>query len=473
MSSRAFLRAEMAEIAAAAGSVDQRAEALLGSLRGVIPYAAAWIGVRDPETRAHRRVGSDGDVDSLTRYFALPEADDELEAMGLNRFQPPVPASALPVPLADTRAWGEYLLPAGFNDGVAMALFTDDGRHLGFLSLLTGDSRHRTASYSGVLASLRPIIVKALDRLPSFASAAQLTGDAVAGIAITRAGRGVRVPGLPTHPLLGEGSSALAVARRYARAPGTVSSFLSPWAGGLLRVSVLDCRDETADHLCSLVLIRPAGDAALLGLSDVRLLGALVEGWDDERIRKDLGLSDPSGYAQELARHLALPSAGALVQYAAREGLCLPPCCGDDAGSREATAAPLDPATSEGRLAERSAPPCSEDTRRRRDVAALPLGPDRGQRPGRRLQLVQQVLHVRCDGARGHGEPSRDLLVRAAVHQEPEHRSSRGVRPRQSTSGVTRSMPSAKAGTSVAASTVMRTWPVASRPFRAGHMNDR
>lgn len=88
---------------------------------------------------------------------------------------------------------------------------------------------------------------------------------------------------------------------------------------------MLDCRDETADHLCSLVLIRPAGDAALLGLSDVRLLGALVEGWDDERIRKELGLTDPSGYAQELARHLALPSVGALVQYAAREGLCLPP----------------------------------------------------------------------------------------------------------------------------------------------------
>ena len=86
-----------------------------------------------------------------------------------------------------------------------MALFTDDGRHLGFLSLLTGDSRHRTASYGGLLASLRPIIVKALDRLPSFASAAQLTGDAVGGIAVTRAGRGVRIPGLPTHPLLGGG----------------------------------------------------------------------------------------------------------------------------------------------------------------------------------------------------------------------------------------------------------------------------
>jgi hypothetical protein len=325
MSTEASLRAEMTDIAAAAGSVEQRAEALLGCLRGVIPYAAAWIAVRDPETRLHRRVGSDGDTDSLARYFALPEADDEVEALGLNRFQPPVPASALPVPLAETRAWGEYLLPAGFNDGVAMALFTDDGRHLGFLSLLAGDSRQWTVSSGELLAGLRPIIAKALDRLPSFAAAAQLTGDAVGGIVITRAGRGVRIPGLPTHPLLAEDSAALAVARRHARAPGTISTFLSPWAGAFVRVSVLDCRDETADHLCSLVLIRPADDASHFEVSDLRLLGALVEGWDDERIRAGVGVPDPSGYAQELACRLALPSTEALVQHAAREGLCVPP----------------------------------------------------------------------------------------------------------------------------------------------------
>jgi hypothetical protein len=315
----------MAQIAAAAGSVERRADALLAVLRGVIPYAAAWIGVRDPETRLHRRVGSDGDVDPLARYFALPEADDEVEALGLNRFQPPVRASTLPVPLADTCAWGEYLLPAGFDDGVAMALFTEDGRHLGFVSLLTGGSRHRTTSYSGLLAGLRPIIAKALDRLPSFAAAAQLTGDALGGIAITRAGRAVPIPGLPTHPLLAESSAALAVARRYARAPGAAATFLSPWAGGLLRVNVLDCRDETADHLCSLVLVRPAGEASQMGQVDLRLLGALVEGWADDRIRAAVGLSDPSGDARQLAHRLGLPSREALVQRAAREGLYLPP----------------------------------------------------------------------------------------------------------------------------------------------------
>jgi hypothetical protein len=57
----------------------------------------------------------------------------------------------------------------------------------------------------------------------------------------------------------------------------------------------------------------------------VRLLGALVEGWDVERIRAEMGLSDPSGSAGELARDLDMPSTEALVQHVAREGLYLPP----------------------------------------------------------------------------------------------------------------------------------------------------
>ena len=101
--------------------------------------------------------------------------------------------------------------------------------------------------------------------------------------------------------------------------------FLSPWAGGLVRVSVLDCRDATADHPCALVLVRPAADASRLAPSDVRLLGALVDGWGHDRIRTVRGVSDPAGRARRLAHDLALPSPEALVQHAAREGLFLPP----------------------------------------------------------------------------------------------------------------------------------------------------
>jgi hypothetical protein len=115
------------------------------------------------------------------------------------------------------------------------------------------------------------------------------------------------------------------VARRHAHAPGTVSTFLGPWAGTLHRVSVLDCRDETTDHLSALALIRPAGEAARLRLSDVQLLGALVEGWDAARVRARTGVVDPSRRAAQLAQDLGLPSTAALVQHAARDGLYLPP----------------------------------------------------------------------------------------------------------------------------------------------------
>jgi hypothetical protein len=141
-----LLRDELASIAVSAGSVEQRAQELLEVFHSVVPYAAAWMAVRDPESRRHRPVATEGDIEPLARYFALPEADDEVEELGLNRLRPPMCASDLPAPLAEIRAWGEYLLPAGFRDGFAMGLFSDDGRHLGFISLLTDDPAERTTA---------------------------------------------------------------------------------------------------------------------------------------------------------------------------------------------------------------------------------------------------------------------------------------------------------------------------------------
>jgi len=42
-----------------------------------------------------------------------------------------VRASDVPVPLPETLAWGEYLLPAGYRNGVAVGVFAEDGERNG------------------------------------------------------------------------------------------------------------------------------------------------------------------------------------------------------------------------------------------------------------------------------------------------------------------------------------------------------
>jgi hypothetical protein len=270
-------------------------------------------------------VGQQGDTSPLARYFALPDADDDLERLGLNRFQPPVRASDLPGPLAETRAWGDHLLPAGFCDGFTVGLFSRDGRHLGFICLLTDDPAERTTAYCGLVARLRPFLARVLDRLPSMAAVADLAGDALGGAVLTRAGRCLPVPGLTGHPLLTAESAVVAVAREQVGSAGAHSSFLSPSPDGLLRITALDCQDGQADHLSTIVLVRHADDLEGLTMRDLQFLGALLAGWEAERVGARCGIEDVGAHADALAQRLGLSSRDQLLLHAAREGRYLPP----------------------------------------------------------------------------------------------------------------------------------------------------
>jgi hypothetical protein len=322
---RSAVRSEIAGIAASAGSIEERAQSLLAPLRRAMPYAAAWIAVRDPETGVHRPVGTVGDTAPLERYFAHPAADAELQRLGLNRHQPPVQASRLPVPMAETVAWGDYLLPAGFQDGLAAALFTDDGRQVGFLCLLTDDPSQRTADYGELVGALCPLLSRALDRVPSMAALARLSGDALGAVALTRGGGRLPLAGLPEHDLLQPGSRVLDVARELLTSSSSRVSFLCPGPEGFLRVTALDCRDESQDHLVAVVLVRPPGDLHGLGPDDLAVLGAMLHGPDSEQRLPALGSGSVVARLSDLAERLGLPSAAAVAMYAAREGLYAPP----------------------------------------------------------------------------------------------------------------------------------------------------
>jgi hypothetical protein len=317
---------EMAEIATSAANVRERAQALLTPLRRVIPYAAAWIAVRNPETRLHQPVAQDGDTTPLNRYFATPDADEEIELLSLNRVQPPIQASNLPVPMEETKAWGDYLLPAGYRDGLAMGLFSEDDRHLGFLILLSDSADSVIVEDAArIVVGLRPLLALAVDRMPSLATAAQLLSDAQGGAVLTRGGRCLQVPGLAQHPLVKAHSHVVAVAREHTGVPGSHACFLTHFAHGLVRITVLDFRDERTDHLSALVLVSPGGDLEGLEPTDLHLFGGLLEGWDAPRVAIACGVPCVAEHTQRLAAERGFHSVHALLVHVAARGLFVPP----------------------------------------------------------------------------------------------------------------------------------------------------
>ena len=114
-------RLEFAGIAASAATVEERAAEILEKLGQILAFDAGWLAVRDPEQHRHVPLATTGAAAPLRDYFGRPEAEEEVDQLGLNRRRPPMLASEIPIPLSEVCAWAEHLIPAGFRAGVAGA----------------------------------------------------------------------------------------------------------------------------------------------------------------------------------------------------------------------------------------------------------------------------------------------------------------------------------------------------------------
>src|SRR3954451_2875000 len=277
------LRQQLAQVALTPGAdLAERSAAALEALGRVLPFDAAWLAVRDPEARRHTPLATAGAAEPLRSYFETPVADAEVDALGLNRHRPPMLASEIPVPLPELHAWADHLLPAGFRGGVAAGLFTADGRHIGFLSLLSADPARPSQADRDVVAAVTAVIAEALDRTRDMAETARIIEKAGAGVVLTRGGDVLPLPGLPDHPLLVPGSAILTVAAEELAKGGAHATFLAPAPGTdgeqLIRVTAFDFARPDLDHLSAAVLVSPSGDLHGLTPLDLRILGLLVEG---------------------------------------------------------------------------------------------------------------------------------------------------------------------------------------------------
>jgi hypothetical protein len=225
-----------------------------------------------------------GAIGPLVAYFGRPEAD-EVDLLGLDGRRPPVLASDLPIPLSEVRAWADHPLPVGFRQGLAAGLFTTEGRHVGFLSLLSGDGTRLSRADLRVVAAVTTVIADELDRGRDIAEIATIVERAAAGVVLTHAGDVLPLAGLPGDRQLAPGSPVLEVAAEELAAGGVRLSFLAPApepdAERVVRVVALDVARPDLDHLSAAVLLCPPGDLRGLSTLDLRVLGLLVEGVTD------------------------------------------------------------------------------------------------------------------------------------------------------------------------------------------------
>jgi DNA-binding CsgD family transcriptional regulator len=294
----------VAETAAAAVTTSQRAEAL----RRVVPFDAAWVVLADP----------------------LGPGCHSLASVG--RACSPLSPSDLRYPAEVLRTWAECLIPAGNHEALALALFAPDGRHVGFLAVLSGNRRPPFPDTRRRLTRSAPVPAHGIDPMRSLLVAAHLVRGATAGVVLCADGGCRPLPGLPVDELLTTRSPLLAIARERVGGGHVHSAFLWPLGGrhapgGHVRVTVLAAPDDAPPGVCAVALLSPAADLHGLTPRELQVLGFLVEGCSNLEIARALVITSRTvaAHLEHVLVKLDAPSRTLAAVRAERKGLYVPP----------------------------------------------------------------------------------------------------------------------------------------------------
>src|SRR4051795_11298055 len=132
MPENAVVDLDVAEIAASSLALPRRAEQMLTVLRRLVPFDGAWLALADPHHPRYATAAAADLADSTLTFFTSPQQARDIEATGTDRALPPLSPSDLPFPVEELPGRAECLIPAGYREGLAVALLGPGGRHGGF-----------------------------------------------------------------------------------------------------------------------------------------------------------------------------------------------------------------------------------------------------------------------------------------------------------------------------------------------------
>jgi DNA-binding CsgD family transcriptional regulator len=323
--------AEMIEIAASTAPLLERAQGLLQRLDRWVPCEAAWLALSNPRSNVYATVGSTGLDRSVLDYLDRPAMAEEIELTGLDRNRPPVSVADLPVPADELPAWAECLIPAGFRDGLAVALFEPGGLHVGFLGLLSSSKEPPSATMRSRLGQLAPMIARGLSPMRSLLATARIVRGATSGVVLLQDGTTCPLPGLEDHALLVADSPVVTIARGALLAGQVYRSFMWPerdgsGVAGHVRMTVLAAA-EVPTFVLGTLLVTPHVDCRGLTPRELQVLGLLVDGRSNQQIAKRLAVAPRTvaAHIEHLLNKLEAPTRTLAAVRAEREGCYVPP----------------------------------------------------------------------------------------------------------------------------------------------------
>jgi DNA-binding CsgD family transcriptional regulator len=300
-------------------------------MKRLVPFAAGWIGTLDADQRCYTTVTSAGHDRDSRAYMESEELTELRKKVGLLQRRRPMRLRDAPPHTAELPCWSEHWWPAGFREGLAVPLVTQDGRHLGVLALHTDTVTQPTAEAGDVLGAIAHTITAVLDPMNSLAGLARLVYGATAAVVVDRRGTVAPLPGMATDPLL-------------TRCPGVVptavdgltdrvrhTAFLCPVRADdgqerYVRVTGLACPPSTPDDLVGLVVISPPGDLCALTLRELVVLGLVIEGHANQGIAARLSITarTVAAHLEHIRAKLRAPTRTAAAVLATRRGLYIP-----------------------------------------------------------------------------------------------------------------------------------------------------
>jgi DNA-binding CsgD family transcriptional regulator len=308
-------------IAAEPGTAEDRGREILEEIGRLIPFEAAELTMLNPLDGSVEEVTATGYEAEVLDGLRSQRFLDLMDTLDLPRTGIPVRMKDLPGEIYDNWAVSELLLPAGYSEGMTMALRTDDGRFTGVLNLSTTSQEHPSDVARAAIAQLCSALGNLVDPARSGRWLAMLLGSGSMAIGLDQVGSTVPLPGIASHPLLTEGTDLVITAQSSAGMRAW-NSFIWPDDDDWFRVRVVPCAGE--GHISAVVSL-DAIDLGPLSRRELEVLTLAAEGLSNSEIGDALVISGRTvgTHVEHVLDKMGAPNRAAAVAAAIREGLLL------------------------------------------------------------------------------------------------------------------------------------------------------